>query len=372
LVCEHATQTKVFATNKSTRKKGDFEMRKTFFLFLFLCFGSLAAAQSAKVTPTPAAAQPTKQIIVIPDNQTKTNSKQTIQSVGEDEVIKVETQLVTIPVSVFDRQGRFVTDLRKQDFQILENGKPQEIAYFAASESPVTVALMIDVSDSTKFNIEQIQDSAIAFIRQLKPNDVVMVVSFDKKVRVLSEPTTNRNQLFDAVRRAKHRDGTSIYEAVDLVLNQRFKKVEGRKAAVLFTDGVDTTSRRRIAGFESTLAAAEEADVTFFAVWYDTYDPRLDNGETGYGFTRQEYEVGANYLENLTTKTGGRIFRADAGNLEKTFANVAEELRWQYNVGYYPPDAGKTGERRQLKVKVARPNLAVRARDSYVVGAVSK
>src|SRR5690606_5024926 len=106
------------------------------------------------------------------------------------------------------------------------------------------VVLMIDVSPSTQFRIDEIQNAAITFVDQLRPNDRVMVIAFDDTVRVLSQPTNNRAQLRNAIRMAEFGDGTSLYEAVDNALNRQLARIEGRKAVVLFTDGVDTTSRR--------------------------------------------------------------------------------------------------------------------------------
>lgn len=284
-----------------------------------------------------------------------------------DEVLKVDTALVTIPVSVIDRQGHFVTNLRQQDFQVLEDNKPQEVAYFAATEQPVTVALLLDVSSSAEFKIGEIHDAAMTFIRQLKPVDKVMIIAFDEKVRVLSEATSDRDQLFKAIRKAKMKGGTSLYDAVDFAMNRRLNQVQGRKAIVLFTDGVDSTSR--LSNYQKTVGSAEEFDATVFTIHYDTYNPELDDGKAGYGVTRAEYATGADYVKDLAAKTGGRMYEADStSNLENAFFNIAEELRWQYNLGYYPPEEGKSGDRKQIKVRVNRQDIAVRARDSYVVG----
>ena len=179
-------------------------------------------------------------------NQPSTPPAQTsrAEEVGEDDVVRINTTLVTIPVSVMDRDGKYIPDLRKEDFRIYENGVEQEIAYFAAVEQPFTVALLLDTSRSTRFRMDEIQDAAIAFVEQLRPADRVMVVSFDDSVRVLAEATNDRRTLRDAIMRARTGGGTKLYDAVDFVINRRFDKIQGRKAIVLFTDGVDTTSER--------------------------------------------------------------------------------------------------------------------------------
>ena len=286
---------------------------------------------------------------------------------NDSDVLKVETTMVTLPVSVFDRAGKFVGDLRQQDFQVFEDGKQQEVSYFAASEQPITVALLIDCSTSSLFEINQIREAAATFVRQLKPADQVMIVAFDEKVRVLSEPTNDRNRLFKAINKAKIRGSTSLYDAVDFTLNERLKQIQGRKAVVLFTDGVDTFSH--IGTYQSNVRQAEESNQPFFTILLDTYDPQLDDGKPGDGSTREDYALANRYINELSDKTGGTVFKAEAAqNLNQIFANVADFLRRQYNIGYYPTDAGKPGQRKQIKVSINRPNAVVRTRDSYLVG----
>ena len=185
-----------------------------------------------------------------------------------NEVIRVETNLVTMPVSVLDREGRFVSGLQQKDFKIFENGTEQKIEWFQSVEQPFTVILMLDVSPSTQWQIEDIQNAAITFVDQLRPNDRVMVIAFDERVHVLSPITNNRAQLRYAIQMAQFGDGTGLYEAVDDVVNRQLRQIQGRKAVVLFTDGVDTTSRR--ADFQSTIADVEETDALFYTIRYDT------------------------------------------------------------------------------------------------------
>src|SRR5690606_14538267 len=200
----------------------------------------------------------------------------------DDDVIKVETNLVTMPVSVLDRNGRFVSGLTQRDFKIFENGIEQEVGFFQSVEQPSTVVLMIDVSPSTAYQIDQIHQAAITFVDQLRPVDKVMVVAFDEDFHILTRATNNRAQLHTAIRRAQWGNGTSIYTAMDRVLNRELSLIEGRKAVVIFTDGVDTTSRR--ANFESTVKDAEESDVLIYPIRYNT---QRDYGRsTGGGVSR--------------------------------------------------------------------------------------
>jgi VWFA-related protein len=327
------------------------------------------------------------------------------EDVGEGDVVRVETTLVSIPVSVMDRNGKYIPNLRKEDFRIWENGVEQQVAYFASTEKPFTVALMIDTSGSTKFKLGEIQDAAIAFVDQLRANDRVMVVSFSDKIRILSQPTNDHNVLRSAIRQAEPGNGTRLYDAVDQVINQSFNHIEGRKAIVLFTDGVDTTSKH--ASYESTLRDAEELDALIYPVEYDTWTDmgvwgpggggssgsvvidilgailgggnnggggrgrrggggNWPGGSGGSGTSREEYERGDQYLHDLARVSGARLYNAEQQNMNSAFRSVSEELRRQYSLGYYPKSKPNPGERRGIKVRVTRPELVVRTRDSYV------
>ena len=320
----------------------------------------------------------------------KSTPSSTPSSDDEDGVIRVETNLVTMPVSVLDREGRFISGLQQKDFRIFENGIEQKLEYFQSVEQPFTVILLIDVSPSTAFRIDEIQDAAITFVNQLRSGDRVMVVSFDEDVHVLSPVTSNRAQLRNAIREARFGDGTSLYEAVEYVLNYQLQQIQGRKAVVLFTDGVDTTSRH--ANYDNTLRASEEAESLFYAIRYDTSGDMGGGGNSrrsGWGgilgsiimggginmggspgtASRAEYEKGRRYLEVLAQNTGGREFEAQSlYNLDAAFSGIAEELRRQYSLGYYPENVGKAGDRKQIKIRVMRPGVVVRAKNSYIVG----
>lgn len=371
--------------------------RFTVFLAIILSFSTVLFAQSGRKitsvpTPTPKIEQPDdekgyseskpsqrRSVTPLPslrnDPQKKSQSQvsagnaEPSPDLQDDEVIRVETNLVTIPVSVFDRNGLYVSDLKKEDFRIFEDGKEQEIAYFATTEQPFTVVLLIDTSPSTEFKIKEIQDAAIAFVDQLNPQDSVIVIEFNYNVRVLTEATTDRQKIYKAIRRADFGGGTSLYDAVDFTLRKRLSKISGRKAIVLFTDGVDTTSRT---SYDRSLREAEESDTIIFPIYYNTF---FDNQRRiGFppmrGTSRQEYALGRQYLKDLADSTGGRIFNAENTpvGLIRAFESIAEELRRQYSIGYIPSETGQAGQRKQIKVRVNRPNLIIRARDSYIVG----
>lgn len=312
------------------------------------------------------------------------NSNTTAQTDAKDdgEVLRVETNLITIPVSVFDRNGLYIPGLRRDDFKIFEDGVEQEIAYFGTTDKPFTVALLLDTSPSTEYKIEEIQRAARAFVDQLEPQDSVIVIEFNHSVNVLTEATKDRERIYRAIKKADFGDGTSLYNAVDEALRKQLTKITGRKAVVLFTDGVDTTSRKN--SYDSTLNYAEESDSLIFPIYYNTYFDNRRSASSSWpdifgsptirrGTSPEEYAVGKKYLEELADATGGRVFRPEStpGGLTAAFEGIAEELRRQYNIGYVPKDEGKPGQRKQIKVRVNRPNLLLRARDSYVVGAAA-
>ena len=184
------------------------------------------------------------------------------EEVGEGDILRVDTTLVSIPVSVMDRDGKFIPNLTKDEFRIWEDGVEQRVAYFASTDKAFTVALVIDTSGSTKYRLNEIQDAAIAFVEQLRPEDRVMVVAFNDRIRVLSQATNDRATLRDAIRQTDAGSGTRLYDAVDMIINEYFNKIEGRKAMVLFTDGADTTSRRAPMKARCAMRRTGRADLT--------------------------------------------------------------------------------------------------------------
>ena len=320
------------------------------------------------------------------------------EEVSAGDVVRINTNFVTVPVSVLDRHGRFIPGLSKEDFQVFENGVEQPIAFFEPTEKPFTVALVLDTSASTRFHLWQIKEAAINFAKQLRPQDRVLVVTFSDEVLLLTEATNDQN-VINAVIEVNANPGSStrLYDAVNLVIAERLDKIQGRKAIVLFTDGVDTSSH--MATYQSTLREAEELDALIYPIQYDTTDymramqgggsvtivtsrnnwPFGGSGTSQTtqtvpgtnapisGATQADYDRADQYLQGMAEKTGGRLYRAnDPTELAKAFASIAEELRRQYSLGYYPQTEGDGGERRAIKVSVKRPNVAVRARNSYL------
>src|SRR5436853_6664037 len=201
------------------------------------------------------------------------------QGGGDDQVVKLESTLVNIPLLVSDRSGRYIPQLSKNDFVLYEDGVQQEIASFGSEEVPFNVALLLDVSPSVEGNIESIQDAALAFVRQLRPQDRVMVVSFDRGINYLTDFTNNRQELEWAIRRVRTGSGTSVYDAVYETVARRLRGIDGRKAMLLLSDGEDTTSRR--ASSADAINIVTESDVLVYGLSY----PGTDGGRGGGGYS---------------------------------------------------------------------------------------
>jgi VWFA-related protein len=302
----------------------------------------------------------------------------------DDDVVKIETDLITIPVRITTRAGGPVPDVRKEEFKVFENGVEQTIDYFSNEDQPFTVALMLDMSYSSVFKLTEIQDAAFAFVRQLRPRDKVMIVAFDEKVQVLCEASGDQRALKMAIQASRIGSGTSIYTALDLVINQKFARIPGRKAMVILTDGVDTTSK--LVTRRSLMNDVNEVDALIYPIQYDTYDdvqksrrknaevrydeddrPYVVNTRPGPGERASDYEEADEFLATLADSTGGSVQRVSTRtNLDKAFSRIADELRKTYSLGYYPNGEQKPGSRYSVKVRVYRPNLIIRTREGYI------
>lgn len=321
-----------------------------------------------------------------PAPEVETPKKDSAPAVDDGDVIKVDTEIVTVPVRAVDKNNRFVTGLTKEDFKVFDDGAAQEIAMFSSESAPFTVALVLDMSFSAKFKAEEIQSAAMAFINQLRPGDKVMVVSFDEQVHMLCEPTSDRAEIGRAIRGARINYGTSVYDAMQMVM-ERMRKTGGRKAIALFTDGVDTSSR--LANDFSNIGDAMELDAMIYPIRYDTYyevqamknggvviGPRTTTGglppmigtPSSRGTSREEYDRADRYLDDLSLRTGGRLFQATTtASLSNAFAKIASELREYYSIGFYPAKDKKPGKQYKIKVKTDKSGVSIKARDTYVV-----
>lgn len=185
----------------------------------------------------------------------------------EVETLKIETDLVMVPVIATDRNGLYIPDLLKNDFSISEDGIPQEISFFATISVPFHVVLMLDTSASTQEKLGLIQQAAVAFVEQLQSRDRVKVISFDDQVHDLNDFTNDRAALKTAIYRARSGQGTKLYDAFALALSS-LGRIQGRKAIVLFSDGVDYHSD--YASFDGTLRGLDEEGVLVYPIRYHT------------------------------------------------------------------------------------------------------
>jgi hypothetical protein len=183
------------------------------------------------------------------------------------DTIKIDTDLVTVPVIATDRNGTYVADLRQEEFSLTEDGVAQQIAFFGKISMPFHVVLMLDTSSSTQDKLPLIQKAASAFIDQLQPADRVKVISFDDRVRDLNEFTNNRETVRNAIYSTRSGEGTKVYDAVELALNT-IRRIQGRKAIVIFTDGMDWHSDS--ATFAGTVRWLDEEGVVVYPIRYDT------------------------------------------------------------------------------------------------------
>src|SRR5215210_546707 len=183
------------------------------------------------------------------------------------ETLKTDTDLVTVPVVATDNGGLYIADLRQEEFTLTEDGVAQEIAFFGKVAAPFHVVLMLDTSSSTQDKLRQIQQAAFTFVQQLQPADRVKVISFDDKITDLNEFTSDREVLRTAINTARPGEGTKVYDAMDLALNT-VRKIRGRKAIVILTDGMDWHSDS--ATFERNVRFVDEEGVVVYPIRYDT------------------------------------------------------------------------------------------------------
>ncbi|MBO0721533.1 MAG: VWA domain-containing protein [Blastocatellia bacterium] len=302
----------------------------------------------------------------------------TKQKTPEEMTVKLNTALVSVPVIVTDRDGKFIPNLTQRNFSLYEENVRQSIDNFSSIEVPFNVVLILDTSGSTRFKLEDIQEAALSFIDQLREQDRVMIVSFDSQVYVDSEFTSDRKKLRKAILQTRTGGATRLYDSIDLVLTERLAKVTGRKAIVLFSDGVDTASK--LATAPSTVDLVEESGVLLYAVQYDTKeDVRHGIVGTARGGSRpvtiqipttgasvEDYQRADRYMKELTDRSGARLYKADLlGDIKQAFQLIADELRHQYTISYYPSNDKRDGSYRRIRVVVDQSNVAVRARKGY-------
>src|SRR3989441_4598879 len=359
-------------------------------------------------TPTNANTSPTNQ-----------QQKSSAEEVSEGDVVRVETQLVTVPAVVTDQNGHPLTALRAENFVVFEDGKAERLTNFATTEAPFEIALLLDTSGSTREELGLIRDAANAFISALRSGDRVAVVAFNTApgngaplatVEVLAPVTDDRKLLRRAIENLGTSNGTPFYDALARVADQLFRdpprpEIRGRRAVVALTDGVDSTSD---SGYEEARAKLLRAGLASYFIQVSTEDyveDRLlkdcqDDGRLTLSakqlerfrqlfvptaqkedyqdfcrlgqfermdISRRLYNLARGEMAEMARATGGKNFSAASlQEARAAFAEVANEIGTQYSLGYYPSNKTRDGRFRQIKVELRGVKDAqVRAREGY-------
>ncbi len=292
------------------------------------------------------------------------------QEQNPDQQVQLGAELVNVPFNVTDKKGHPITDLRKEEVQILEDDKPQEIFSFERqTEAPLTISLLIDTSGSQEATIGIEREASLRFFEKvLRPDrDLGSVLTFSKDV-TLEQDLTNEVRLLDqALSRARvdptsafgrggtaptnpTAGGTSLYDAVFLASNDVLRREAGRRVIILVTDGVDTTSSYNK---EAAIERATRSEVIVYCVAI---------GDPSYGVSRGT-------LDSISKDTGGRTFQPRGlSDLDKAFDEIQNDLRQQYIVSYAPQNVAHDGSFRRIEVRSldeARKDLRYRYRRGY-------
>ncbi|MDQ3667035.1 MAG: VWA domain-containing protein [Acidobacteriota bacterium] len=343
------------------------------------------------------------------------------EDVDEGDVVRVETQLVSVPAVIKNNSGRPLLGLRRENFLVYEDGQPQLIANFGTTEAPFEIALLLDTSGSTRADVALIRQAANAFINNLRSGDRVAIVAFNTlqkgstqiaTVEVLSELTANRQSLQNAIQGLGSANGTPFYDALDRVARQVFRdppgeEVRGRRALVALTDGVDSTSDSDFATARARLTSVGIASYFIQVNTEDFVEDRLlkdceDDGRLSLSarqlkryraifvprassddfsdfcqmgsfermqISRDLYNLARREMNDLARASGGKNFvAASLQDARAAFAQVANEIGTQYSLGYYPTNKTRDGKFRTIRIEVRgvpeKPHI--RAREGYV------
>jgi VWFA-related protein len=352
-----------------------------------------------------------------PANQSQTNSSG--EEVDEGDVVRVETQLVSVPAVVTDKTGRPVSALRAENFAVFEDGQPQRVTNFATTEAPFEIALLLDTSGSTREELGLLREAANAFLSALRSGDRIAIVAFNNSpaasgplatVEVLSPLTDKRTVLRSAIASLGTSNGTPFYDALSRVADEVFRdppteQFRGRRAVVALTDGVDSSSNTDYDGARAKLVRAGVASYFIQVSTEDYVEDRLlkdcqDDGRLTLSakqlerfrrlfvpsarkedyedfcrlgqfermdISRQLYNLARREMAEMARATGGKNFSAASlQEARAAFAQVANEIGTQYSLGYYPSNKTRDGRFRQIKVELRGvKDSSVRAREGY-------
>jgi Ca-activated chloride channel family protein len=269
----------------------------------------------------------------------------------DEEVLKVETDLVVLNVTATNARGEYVHGLKRTDFQVFEDGREQEIMTFSREETPFAAALLLDTSGSMEGRVSLARSAVIRFLDGLRADDNACVYSFNSKLELVQEFSNSRDLMPKAFDLGA-KGWTVLNDAVLRAATDLSKRPEKRRAILVLSDGADT---RSAASADKALAAALAASATIYTV-----DMGESHGSSGRALS------GTGALKNFAGKSGGRFISTPGGReLREAFAEVIEELSNQYTVGYRPSNRARDGRWRTIEVKIARPEVVARTRRGY-------
>ncbi len=274
-----------------------------------------------------------------------------------DQTYRTHVDLVSVLCSVQDKNtNSFVTNLTREDFSIYEDGQKQEITNFARETNlPLTIALLIDTSDSVGPKLRFEQDAATNFFQSVlrQKDDRAMLVEFDSGVTLLQDFTGDPNKLAREIRKLRAAGGTALYDAIQMTCDEKLIRETGRKAIIILSDGDDESSNTT---FQQALEMALRAESTIFAI-------SVTKG--GY-FGVEGNKRGDNVLKDFSRETGGRpFFPFKLDELDDVFRQINQELRSQYSIGYMSTNAARDGSYRKIDIKVSEKGLRLSHRKGY-------
>lgn len=293
--------------------------------------------------------------IFIPQNVTAQN-KSTIEPTLRDEKITVNTDLITLNVSVTDKMGRAVTGLKKSNFSIYDNKELQDIYFFSDEDAPVSVSVVFDTSGSmSEKKIIQAKEALARFIQTSKPEDEFFLIDFNKRARLLLSGTRDSDAVLNKLSYVEPDGNTAFYDAVYLGVEKVLQGSRTRKIVLVISDGEDNESRY---SFKELQQRLRETDVIIYTIGFGGYYP-LKGGLNG-----------RETLKELAQATGGRAFFPKGEvEMDEAFEKIALEMRHLYSIGYYPSDFLADGKKHRLKIKLNLPvessRLFVRSREVY-------
>jgi len=273
-----------------------------------------------------------------------------------DQTYRISVDLVNVLCSVFDREtNTFVTNLTRENFSVYEDGKKQEIKNFAGERNlPLTIAMLIDTSDSVAPKLKFEQEAATSFLQSvLREKDRALLVSFDTGVTLLQDFTGDINKLAREIRKLRAAGGTALYDAIYMICDEKLIREPGRKAIVILSDGDDESSKATI---QQAKEMALRAETSIFVI----------SITKGGFFGVQGTPQGDAAMREITRETGGKVFFPfKLEELEDSFRQINQELRSQYSIGYYSTNSARDGSYRKIEIRISEKNLRPSHRRGY-------